>query len=397
MVLLTTSFVGCKPESLDTVRHQQEWTLSEVNRIGTLDEPGTSLTRITDALLAADGTLLVLQPVENMIRVFTPDGAPRTIIGRRGGGPGEFTSLKSFGWHEDGLYAVDISTGRISLFDVSGKLIEDWSPSLQVPEDQTFPPVAWSMLSEGRILVNARQAMRARVDGTGVPERFFVTDLDGAVRSDGFELSTINSRFAIRNPNNPFTGYFDSQPLTDDPLLATHPAGEFIVIVERGVGGVEAGDSAGVRIHRIVPHGDTAWTRTLAVPAVAISRASRDSIVDPIIERVRGARGPGLNPAQLEAALMEVLYQPDVYPPVERVMVGYEGHVWLEMKTMEDRPSGWLVLDEQGRTVARASGAPDGTELLDHRGGQAVGVMTDELDVPYLVRFEINIGDAGGG
>ncbi len=235
------------------------------------------------------------------------------------------------------------------------------------------------------MLVNGRMAYGA-ADGERVPERFFVVDSTGAPVAARFTLDRRHFRYAIRNPENPILGYFSDQPLGDSPLLAVDPRGRFVTVAQRSVEDLSSeADSASVIVRRIDPAGDTAWTTTLRVPATSATEELRNSVFASEWDRVRRARGPGMSIPEKRAALEEVLYLPEVLPPVDRAVIDFEGNTWLRRwRTSPSSPARWLVINMEGELVATASG-PAGVSLLDHRNGRAVAGVKGQLDVQYVI------------
>lgn len=69
-----------------------------------------------------DGSVLVADTYEQSIRWFDSSGHLLRTIGRRGGGPGEFTTISWFGrCGRDSTYVWDDAQQRLSVFDVAGQ------------------------------------------------------------------------------------------------------------------------------------------------------------------------------------------------------------------------------------------------------------------------------------
>ena len=71
------------------------------------------------------GNIIVADGQAFEVRVFDPQGQHVLSFGQEGGGPGDFQSLDAVWPLEDGsLLAVDDRLGRISRFDMNGRLVE---------------------------------------------------------------------------------------------------------------------------------------------------------------------------------------------------------------------------------------------------------------------------------
>lgn len=379
--------IACEGQATPSVR-VENWDLVERTRIGSLDDPEMALTRVTGGVLGNEGEILLLQPMDAEIRVYSVSRALLRTIGGRGGGPGKFSSPVRMGWVAGNLYIVDRATGRVAIYSPDGELVTDWRPSIVAPPGQRLTPMPEALLSHGLILVNGRRSIGSG-DGGQVPELFWTVDSTGAGRGPQLELSRRNSRIAIRNPEAPTLGYFDAQPFPDNPLMAVDPRGRFLIVVERSV---EAFDRpvtpARILVHRVDPAGDTAWSRTLQVQTTPLDAGIRDSAVAAIWERLEVARGPAMDTRRKRAALADQLYLPAVLPPIDQVVVDYHGNSWIRRSSGASDQAGpqaeWLVVDAGGNLAARARG-PRGMTILDHREDTVIGVVKDELDVDYVV------------
>lgn len=358
-------------------------------RIGSLDDPTTALTAVAGGLLGPAGEIFLLQPMDRQVKVFSPAGERSRTIGRAGAGPGEFSAPMRLGWQGNNLAIVDRGTGRVAIFAPAGELVRDWRPPIGA-----FPglgmtevsPMPEAVLAGDLVLVNGRRAFGAG-DGGQVPELFFTVDTLGNPAGAGFEVSRKNLRFAIRNPESPVLGYFGQQPFPDSPLLAVDPRGRFVVVVERSVEDAErSAERVPVRVHRLDPAGDTAWSTALSVGATPLPVGLRDSATNAIRERVARARGPGMSVRAKRKALDEQLYIPEVLPPIDEVVVDSEGYVWLRLWAIDGAASqsSWAVLDSRGSVLRRVT-APGRVSVLDSRHGLVLGVTHDELGVPYVV------------
>jgi hypothetical protein len=95
-----------------------------------------------------------------------------------------------------------------------------------------------------------------------------------------------------------------------------------------------------------------------------------------------------LSDDEAENAYRQSVPVPSYRPPLQRALVGVEGDIWLEWASAPGEGTAWWILDATGEPIASVRRA----ERLDIR---AVGrehvwaVITDSLDVPYLVRYRI--------
>ena len=91
-------------------------TLVEELRIGSLDEPCTSLGNAFSLAVDDGGPIHVADLQTNQIRVFSPEGQCLRTFGREGEGPGEFAMLAGIAWQPPGfLWAMDALRKHLAL------------------------------------------------------------------------------------------------------------------------------------------------------------------------------------------------------------------------------------------------------------------------------------------
>lgn len=79
----------------------------------------------------------------------------------------------------------------------------------------------------------------------------------------------------------------------------------------------------------------------------------------------------------------------DFYAPIESLLVTRAGRVWLRETTIADVYEGlWVVLGPDGEAEFRVS-APEGMAFRAVHGDRVWATGTTELDVPYIVVYEL--------
>lgn len=92
----------------------------EVLRVVTLEETDEVVTVTPRVTTDRPGELLVTEPQEAQVRVYDRDGSLKSVIGRRGAGPGEFQmpiSARRTG--DDRIVVPDVMLSRITFLDVT--------------------------------------------------------------------------------------------------------------------------------------------------------------------------------------------------------------------------------------------------------------------------------------
>lgn len=116
------------------------------------------IVRFSGLDIAPDGRLLLGDASEGNVKLFGADGRLRHIVGRRGGGPGEFGAPRFPRFLPDGRIFVGDDNGRVSIFDGDGVVMRTLrlagvthAYSLQPLRDGRI--VASLLLQEGYALV----------------------------------------------------------------------------------------------------------------------------------------------------------------------------------------------------------------------------------------------------
>ena len=89
------------------------WSLVPELRVGGgAAGPEYEFTTIRNIAIGPNGSIYLTQGQEQEIRVYDAQGKYVRNIGRKGGGPGEFTGLGSIGFIGDTLYTTDFERYR---------------------------------------------------------------------------------------------------------------------------------------------------------------------------------------------------------------------------------------------------------------------------------------------
>ncbi len=139
-------------------------------RAVTLEQPDSApIVRISGIDVDADGRILIGDVSEGNVKLFSPEGRLRRVIGRKGSGPGEFEQPRYPRFGPDGLiYVADAQNPRIQAFDSTGRLVAS-TPALTVGLIQGFRPL------EGQRLLVATENAASR-------EVLLELDMAGRVR-----------------------------------------------------------------------------------------------------------------------------------------------------------------------------------------------------------------------
>ena len=157
-------------------------TAVEELRIGSVDEPGATLTYVGDLLVDDDGRIWTAHPQDAAILVHDAAGRRVARLGGSGEGPGEFRAIGSVGRAGDEVWAFDYRLYRFTWFDRAGAMtrvltvpidlgergkIPPPRPRGMLADDRMYgePPAFSSMVAAGRMDESALVVM----DSTGAP------------------------------------------------------------------------------------------------------------------------------------------------------------------------------------------------------------------------------------
>lgn len=357
-------------------------------RIGSIDEPGTILTRVRDLAVAPDGRIYTLHRQEALLRVFDAEGEFVRTIGRRGEGPGEFDGLSSMGIIGDTLWVLDTGTYRFSFFTLDGELIRTLPVPIELGERGTIvsPPRARGLLSDGSIWGQPPAFSRLIADGsiTELP----ILRIDSTMRP----LDTLgirpyrNTVWAVQNQG---FGSYRSQPFSDTDLVLLSERAPEVVRVERPAASGPEPD--GFRVTRLTFDGDTLVSRSYVYSPKPIDDALVERLVESVGESFENIP-PQISGAPTPARAMEIareaLYRPDYHPPVTDAVLGRDGTIWLRREDVGRDSVDWNILAPDGEPIGVLTAAKRLNVLAVDRW-TVWGMERGEMDVPYVVRYGV--------
>ena len=349
------------------------WTLERTDTIGDALDSDASLTLVGSVIVDAN-RLLVAQPFDNGVRIFSLEREFLGFIGREGEGPGEFRRVGGMGSHDGLVWVADPTLGRVQFFDAENRVVS----SVRIRGHPTLPvgrPGTRAVFPDGSMLVRHSRATSDLVDFPERPEYLVRFDPEGLPLDT---VSVLTGRATeVRFPTGRGITSYMGLPESYRSLYASAADGSGIVVVHRGE--ATGGEPHAYRVIRFEGGADTAWVRDFRYDPIPVSDAwrSRHLEVDARGENARARR-------ILEQAYDALRF----FPPVDDVKVGADGSTWLLVRTGVDSFE-WEVLDASGRRLARIAPPPQGR--LRWAGTNSLWfVEHDELDIPYLVRYEIH-------
>ncbi len=348
------------------------WDAELVHEIGSIDDPGETLTRVGEVVLTDDDLLLIGQPSDQQIRVHGPDGEFLRMIGRGGEGPGELGRLGDFAVSGDTVTVVDGGNSRVTEFALDGSF----------RGDERYERV--NVRGEGWLLVYSPSAA-GLPDGSSVslPVVVVAAALGGGgptvepetvVRRMGPDGDLADTVLAVDRSQYVETREGQRSLVLMTPIVAEARRGDGAILALRAPTGNPAPGT--FRLIRVDAAGDTVFDRAFTFEPVPVPSDTLARYLSEVSEARR-------------AAVRETTWAPEFRPPVDDVVQGTDGTIWLKRETFADSVEWWAIDQRTGDHFGTLA-LPPGTRLVESRADQVIAVRTDEFGVEYVQRLHLN-------
>jgi hypothetical protein len=330
-------------------------------------------------LIATSKYVYVSQRGEQSIMVFRPDGSYVKTIGRAGGGPGEFRSLKKFGVLGDTLWTTDWEQRRLTLFSDTGAVVglsSIGSESVMPTDtDPGFGMIAETLTPDGFALgwggFYGDALVRGMIDSIPV-----LRSTRQGGRADTIGRYAVEYRDLIIQARG--STMFAPQPVSVYDFVIFDGTGGKACVVDRNHPATPTEATASVTC--IATSGDTLWHRTLTFDPVPMTAEMADSLR-------RSERNQWRPHGFLESEIDAAVHIPTHWPPVTEGIAGADGSIWLRGHVVNDSVT-YTVLAADGSVQSRVR-APRKVRVLWASGAIVWAEELDDDDVPTLSRYEI--------
>ncbi|MCI0434174.1 MAG: 6-bladed beta-propeller [Gemmatimonadetes bacterium] len=356
--------------------------IEEELRIGTAGgDPNYQFAQIVALDVAADGSIYVLDQQAATVRVY--DGAGQFVreFGRKGSGPGELTQgIMGLMLGPGGTILVpDPLAQRITIFNSDGSPAGEFAMSFT-----DGIPLRFEQLPDRRVVQHSRiMALPGQAQAAVEPmDRLLVRDTDG-VLSDTLLVFASGGTFDFGGGAAPRIRIFEPEPMwtlgLDGKLYFANNATYSIEV--RGQDG---------QVERIIraPFERKSVTEE-------DKQAFHDAIMEMFVQQ-------GL-PQEAVSTMSQMISFADHYPAFANLMGGPANTLWVQhvrtaaealaLGRMDDpRDMGspiWDVFDGEGRLLGSVE-LPDRFTPLHIGDDELWGIVRDELDVQYVVRYGIS-------
>lgn len=321
--------------------------------------------------VSRSGAIIAAQRMDGNLRVYDPTGRLLKVLGRTGGGPGEFGSIGLSGWTDDSLWVHDASLGRVSYVRADATLGEP-RPTPTVPTSALHPGLARMSLgtapsalySDGSTLFKLPvQPPQGTLGGFGRREAYWLVDPKGGAKQS--VLGSVGEPCTVK-----FEGGFIFKPFCRESILRESPDGMHLAVLDPV-------DDSTVEVAMMRRDGTVVWRRRIVSAATPLTSAAWDSV---IASRVN----PRMAPPMREA--FAALKAPARLPPVRNLLVGRDGSLWIEGWGKNVRP--WTVLRQDGSTLGVVT-LPGRARLTVADLKQIWTIELDQDDLPSVVRYRL--------
>ena len=356
----------------------ERWTLERTVTIGDAFDAETGLTRVGGVIVQGD-QLLVAQPLEQRLRVFSLAGDFLGFIGRDGEGPGEFRSVGGMGMHDGRVWVNDPELRRLQYFDGEGRLVSSARIKGHPALSAGRIAFVWGILAEGPMLVRYSRYADEEAASPLKPEAVFRFDANGLLRDTVAMIVGRSDIMQVRGSGRTMVSYI---PESERSLLRVAPDGSGFVVVHRTR--ARSAEPHRFRVIRFDARADTVWVRDILYDPIRVPEAWRSRHVEREIRDI--ADDPSFPEGRIRPQVERAYGALEFFPPVRSVRAGADGSTWLQLRTGVESYE-WEVVDESGRAVARVDPPLGGMAWAD--ADSLWFVERDELDISYLVRYVI--------
>jgi hypothetical protein len=340
------------------------------------------LVNFSTVRIGPKGEILLNQNQDGFLLLFDSAGRRVRSIGRRGGGPGEFSSrISSFGWVGDSVWAFERERLRITMLAATGQHVRNIDVA-QIPASATHrtPPlrvylchavIANSVVVEGSAAIEQSESDRRTFRSPSL----VLLGMDATVRRVVAPVKTPPEMLVRVNGN--------LSSLLPPPFPS--PAIRAVAADGRRIGTVEtftrSGSTGYFRLLVTGIGGDTLLSRQYDFTGEAIPGGLMDSVIE---ARARQISNAGQRSEYVQFARRESM---SIYPPVRELLIGRDESYWLLVRSSDTRRH-WLAVDRVG--------SPIGTLILSQNQNLEVAESgriwiseSDSNGLRHLVRFAL--------
>jgi hypothetical protein len=343
----------------------EAWSAVEALRLGTIDYEGPEAFAEPGAIeIDALERIWVLDLQAREIRVFSREGAFVRTVGSPGDGPGQISRPLGLASGPDGTMWV-VEPARYTVFDTTGALVTTY---------QRQRPMTYLLRGdvdrEGRVAEPSQMEVEQE-------RRIALLRYDpGGSSADTFLLPLFEQEMVSVEVEQPggVAIYRGAVPFTPSQVWTIDPRGY-----------VWHGSTGAYRVVQQDWAGDTVRIVERAFEPAPVTPTEREIAY----ERLGWAEERGMDVTEVQI--------PDTKAAYESIFLDEQSYLWIVPSISEDEPaelpriSALDVFDPEGLYLGRVELPTKILSVVEPaiRGDMIVGVTLDELQVPYVVVFDI--------
>lgn len=332
-------------------------------------------TRIHDVSVQG-GMFYLLDPILRQVFIYGLAGNQIATFGRRGDGPGEFSQPPiRLGWAADTLWVLD-PPNRIHYFSPAGKPLRT----------NSVQPSALGPTRAGGVLIAEYLTTPGGPVGDGIIRKMSLRHQAAnghtrVVAALDFFVAPLRVKATING--NPGTTYRD-EPMRDDPLFAMDRNGQFVWVVLR-----RTSDHAPhqFRLIKLTVTGDTVFSRSFPYRPRPLDQEALEYRLSNV-ERAILRQSPAYNTVVRRDELARELYRPHHLPPIEQLLPGADGKLWLRRESRPGGKADYIMLSARGEELGMLQ-LPLEEYLIEADGERVWTVREDEDGVPSVAWYRV--------
>lgn len=362
-------------------------------------EIGDPFSMIVGALELKSGQVLMADAVEMDLVLVDFAKGTRTILGRKGSGPGEYRAPSAL---------MRVQGDSLWVYDAAQQRFATWAPDLKA--GATMPLMAFDQTTStaltapmvgdrlGRLYASAMVINMGRSGGAGGRGGNMQMEIPDSVTIVRVDVRDGAKRSELARVKFPVSGKPEMKQLSPTsfkytlafPGLVTADA--WAVFPDGRVGLVHGN---GYTVEFITPDGKRSAPVKIAYAPIPVTEADKTAEMDQALKTMKeqSAAVKKMMPANItmDFEMTPPASWPAVYPAVSALgaMAAPDGRLWVKRAIpARDGREQWDVIDPQGKLVAKWR-LPAKTTLLGVGAGVVYTARTDEDDFRYAQRVEI--------
>jgi len=350
-----------------------EWAvgIDPVLQIGALEGHEAYLfQRIWGATRLSDGRIAVVDTRAPNLRIFAPGGTHLHTFGRRGEGPGEFSSPILLGaLPGDTLLVVDRRLRRIDIFHPDDGFVRDATADAEIPGYL----LTEGMFADGHILIQRMVFDEGAMQGYSRRRvHFRSVSPDGSLATDFGEFVGEEIVMAMHTDGQITNSIMGNAPFGKNAAVAV--GGAHFYYGSQDQYEIQTWTQDG-RLERII--------RVRKDPEPVTSEQAADRLEAELEEL------PDNELARAYRRSFENAPIPDLHPAFGSIYLDTAGDLWVEeTRTTEEAPRVASIFDSDGRAVGSVI-LPTGLRIFEIGADYILGAYADDLGVEYLRMYPL--------